>query len=529
MRTLEREPTPAAEGTDRQVDGPPGPRPTGGERLSALAPALAELSLALVTVAAVVGLTRLFSDASFLPTVVGAALASHVVAGVARRRGLHPMLAAAASGVGLVLYVAWVIEPHTATMGLPRGATWVAAADDLRTAWNQFGAVVAPTPVTRGFILACALAAWLAAWLGDLFAFRARARFEALIPSFTVFLFGALLGADRHRIGLSALFLAAVLTFVVLADAGTRATSGSWFGSRGSQGDGAMLRTAAMVGLAAVVVGVVVGPRLPGADSGGLFGIGDTPGSRGAARVTVSPLVDIRGRLVNPSGAEIFSVGSSAPAYWRLTSLDRFDGSIWSSRGSYQRARGSLPDGIVTSGPQQPLLQSFTIGALSAIWLPAAFRPERVAGDVPGLRYERDSGSLLTDRDTADGLSYTVESALPTLTGEALATAPEGIPPAVAARYLDLPAGFPASVTDQARAVTAGASTPFQRARALQDWFRSEFTYSLDVAPGHDDDAIVRFLQDRVGYCEQFAGTYAAMARVVGLPSRVAVGFTPGA
>jgi transglutaminase-like putative cysteine protease len=36
------------------------------------------------------------------------------------------------------------------------------------------------------------------------------------------------------------------------------------------------------------------------------------------------------------------------------------------------------------------------------------------------------------------------------------------------------------------------------------------------------------FLSQRRGYCEQFAGTYAAFARVLGLPSRVAIGFTPG-
>lgn len=231
---------------------------------------------------------------------------------------------------------------------------------------------------------------------------------------------------------------------------------------------------------------------------------------------------------MNPSGAEVFTVGSAAPAYWRLTSLDRFDGSIWSSRGSYQRARGSLPDGIVTDGAQQALAQDFTIGALSAIWLPAAFRPERVGGEVPGLRYERDSGSLLTDQDTADGLRYTVESFLPTLTAEGLAGAPDAVPSDVAERYLTLPPDFPPSVALQALEITADQPTPYGKARALQDFFRSNFTYSLDVEPGHGDDAIVRFLESRTGYCEQFAGSFAAMARVAGLPSRVAVGFTSG-
>ncbi len=517
-------PAPPVDPAPTATRWPPARPPSGG-----LAPALAEIGLAVVSIVAVVGLTRLFAGGSFLAPVIGAAVVSHVVAGIARRRGLTPVVAAALSGVGLVLYLSWVVEPHTTTMGIPGGSTLDAIIDDLRDAWGRFGSVVAPAPVTRGFVVAAAVGAWLAAWLADTFAFRVRARFEAIVPSFTVFLFGALLGTDEHRVGLTALYLGVVLGFVVLADAGARTTSGAWFGTRGAQGDGAMLRAAAVVGLAAVVTAVVVGPRLPGADDPSPFGIGDRAGSQGSARVTVSPLVDIRGRLVNPSGAEVFTVGSPRAAYWRLTSLDRFDGNIWSSRGSYQRARGSLPDGVATTGTQQPLTQDFVIGALSAIWLPAAFRPERVGGDVPGLRYERDSGSLLTDRESADGLAYTVESAVPTFTAGGLAAAPDVVPASIAERYLTLPAEFPQSVKAQANDIMGAQPTPFARARALQDWFRAEFTYSLDVAPGHGDDAIVRFLENRVGYCEQFAGTFAAMARVAGLPSRVAVGFTPGA
>ena len=76
--------------------------------------------------------------------------------------------------------------------------------------------------------------------------------------------------------------------------------------------------------------------------------------------------------------------------------------------------------------------------------------------------------------------------------------------------------------------MTAGATTAYDQARALQDWFRAEFEYSLEVPAGHGSSAIEAFLQRRAGYCEQFAGTMAAMARAVGLPARVAVGFTPG-
>ena len=63
---------------------------------------------------------------------------------------------------------------------------------------------------------------------------------------------------------------------------------------------------------------------------------------------------------------------------------------------------------------------------------------------------------------------------------------------------------------------------------ALQDWFRANFQYSLDVPQGHSTSAVEAFLRQRIGYCEQFAGTFAAMARGLGIPARVAVGYTPG-
>src|SRR3546814_13822800 len=51
----------------------------------------------------------------------------------------------------------------------------------------------------------------------------------------------------------------------------------------------------------------------------------------------------------------------------------------------------------------------------------------------------------------------------------------------------------------------------------------------VDVGSVHVGDALEQFLfETQVGYCEQFAGAYAAMARAVGLPARVAVGFTQG-
>jgi hypothetical protein len=81
-----------------------------------------------------------------------------------------------------------------------------------------------------------------------------------------------------------------------------------------------------------------------------------------------------------------------------------------------------------------------------------------------------------------------------------------------------------------AEQVTAGSTSPFDAALSLQRWFTDEggFTYSTQVEGGSDEAALEEFLDERVGYCEQFAATMALMARSVGIPARVMVGFTQG-
>ncbi|MFN2504184.1 MAG: transglutaminaseTgpA domain-containing protein [Acidimicrobiales bacterium] len=484
-----------------------------------------ELALVGVTTAAVLGLVRLFSNGSFLVPALLAVAASHALGWACRRQGIGPLLSSLLSGAGLVLAVVWLVEPHTTTFGIPGGGTWNAINADLQQAWERFSDVKAPAEPLRGFVLVVVASAWVTAAAADLFAFRMRARFEAMAPAFTLFVFGSILGADKLRLPATTLYLAAVLSFVLWSEAARRSGTGSWFAGRAREGDAALLRQGATMGLVALAVALLLGPHIPGASSSGLVSWKDGKEGSSRSRVTVSPLVDIRGRLVDQSNIDLFAVRSNAPSYWRLTSLERFDGTIWSSLGTYQTTRGPLPGR--PGGETQVITQEFDIGPLGTIWLPAAFRPERVSG-VKGARFDRDSASLLADSSTADDLRYSVVSEQPRLSEAQLAGASSAVPADVARRYLSLPEGFPADVTAEARRQTAAAATPYEKARALQDWFRREFEYDLDIPAGHDVDAIVRFLAVRRGYCEQFAGTYAAMARAIGLPARVAVGFIPG-
>jgi transglutaminase-like putative cysteine protease len=504
---------------------PPPPPPDRG--LSSALEAGAEISVVLLTVTAALALLRLFADGSFLDRVLLAAVAAHVLAWSCRRLRVGLGAATFLSAVGLFLFVAWIVEPQTLSAGLPLAKTWHAISTDLSSALDKFNTAVPPTPVTRGFVLASVIATWAVAFLADTAAFRLAATFETIIPSFTMFLFGSVLAYNHNRLSLAALYLASVLLFVLFISVARREETANWLAGRKGPGSKSLLGRGVALGALAVVVAVVVGPDLPGAGSAPIFNW-RAKDNGPSSRTTISPLVDIRNRLVDQSDNELFTVQSTSPGYWRITALDKFDGKIWSSVGTYKPAGGSLPNGVRSRAPSNAVTQKYAISGLSSIWLPAAYRPTHLDG-IKKVRFDPESSSLLTDAETSNGLTYSVESALPQLTPAELGTAPPVLPQSIIDTYLALPDGFPSSVARLANQVTASATTPYAKAKALQDYLRNNYRYDLNVPAGHGDDALQRFLfTTKRGYCEQFAGSYAAMARAINLPSRVAVGFTPG-
>ncbi len=496
------------------------------DRLAAEASFGPTLALTALTLAVAIGMGRLFAGGDHLLPLIAATLVGHSVMLAGRRAGAPLPLSAFAALAGVALAGAWILLPASTTYGLPGPGTLSAAREALGEAWTQFGDVVAPTRPTDGFLLAAMVGVGLTAVLADWAAFRMRVLFEAVVPSFTLFVFTATLGDGSGRSAMVALYLVTLLLFLVVHRAGLESEGSSWFASRSRGGTGALVQGAAGLVAVAVIAAIVVGPLLPGASADAVLAWRDSdrPGGNGR-RTTVSPLVDIRGRLVDQSTSEVFTVRSTQKAYWRLTSLDTFDGRIWSSDASYQQIGQRIPTARSGRAPTATVRQEFTIRSLASIWLPAAYRPVRVQ-DIKDVSYNADLGSLITGESTTDGYTYRVESAVPDLSGDRLAGAGEALPDL--ARFVDLPQ-VPRRVSDLARSLAPAGATPYEKALALQDFFRQGFVYDLDVEPGHDDRALENFLfVARRGYCEQFAGAYAVLARAAGLPTRVAVGFTPG-
>jgi hypothetical protein len=141
---------------------------------------------------------------------------------------------------------------------------------------------------------------------------------------------------------------------------------------------------------------------------------------------------------------------------------------------------------------------------------------------------ETNSLSILTGSTQLAGLHYTVTSANVDPSPQQLRGA--GAPPPAVSGYLAVPKPFQqlASLT---RMITAGHSGAYSKAVALQAWFTrpGNFTYSLDVPPAGGPSGLINFVtKTRRGYCQQFAFAMAVMARLLGIPSRVVVGYTQG-
>ncbi len=146
------------------------------------------------------------------------------------------------------------------------------------------------------------------------------------------------------------------------------------------------------------------------------------------------------------------------------------------------------------------------------------------------------SGTIVADADDVSGLHYQVASKLPELDPANVSAAEQAATdapvPADLRQFVELPKTADIQQIQQIAVDAVGAAdTPYAKAAALRDFFRdptNRFVYDTDVPSTDDAPAILAFLKDRRGFCVQFASAYAVMARSLGIPARVAVGFTPG-
>ncbi|WP_261565070.1 transglutaminase domain-containing protein [Frankia gtarii] len=240
---------------------------------------------------------------------------------------------------------------------------------------------------------------------------------------------------------------------------------------------------------------------------------------------TVSPLDFVSAWLHSP-GDVLFTAAPPLSRNIRLAVLDRFDGQQWTPSARYTPAGGRVPPAPDTPPGADRIHQDIIIGTLPGIFLPHVDRPVTLTG--AGLAVDTADGSLISSRPLAPGRAYSVTSAVPRdLSPEQLA-ALRIASGTSSDTTRALPPELPAPIAAAAREAGADGGTPFQRAYRLEQYLRTQFTYDQDAPSGHTYGHLAYFLdRSHTGTSEQFATAFAVLARVLGLPSRVVVGFHP--
>jgi transglutaminase-like putative cysteine protease len=417
--------------------------------------------------------------------------------------------------------------------------------------FDEAGRYAPPVPPLWGMVLLTAGGIGLTAVATDLIAVRLGSAALAGLPLLLLFTEPFTLSVSRGALGTTVAFCLGAAGYLAMLSSEGRDRIREW--EQPNPGPDEIPDTRALtaagrrVGAASVVLALCLPLFIPGLHVTRLFGGGQPGiggnGGGGAAGGGVgfpSPDTQLSNELHASRNAPVLTYRSSdaTPQYLQIYVLDNLTGAGWqlsSQTGSLVPAGSRLPapPGATDNTWATRVTTTVAIGKSVAqddlLALPVPYPATTVS--APGtLRASRTSLMVFDNGVRLAGLHYAVTSLDEAPPPQALNAAPS--PPADITRH-DL--GFPASY-EPLRALAesvvneAEAKTAFQKAIALQDWLSGgTFTYTLNAPTVTNASELANFLTaTRQGYCQQFSFAMAVLARLLGIPSRVAYGFTAG-
>ncbi|MBE1532099.1 transglutaminase-like domain-containing protein [Actinomadura algeriensis] len=489
--------------------------------------------LMLATAAAGPLLAAGYDEAAPVVAVLGATAVLSVVVTAAAHRLPRRIGPAAALPAGLPVAAGWlvvlaVLRPGRIDAPVP------AAADAVLHSGARILTTAAGAPATVDLLAFPVLAVWLAGAAGTLLRRDGHA-LPALLPATLLLIGAAVLNPDAVGAARTSAVLLAAAGAVLLATAPAepRAPAGvavrvlaAGAPRRGPRRRGpdaaaaALACAVALPGLGAAVAapGALAGWPVRAADPRTVVDAPEEP------RDVRNPLAYLGVWAADPSRPLLTVDGPSTGLRW--VALGEFTGATWLPDSSYRPAGTRFPPPDVRPPRSTAAAVRVTVGALPGYWVPVPGTPTRLDGLAAG--YDAASGTVMAD-DPVAGRSYRAAGAVADWSGGEASRA--GIDTGDA-RHLRLPPGAPARLTDIARAA-AGDGTPHRRASRLAEYLRESYTFDPGAPSGHGYADLNRLLVDpgRTGggaTSEQFAAAFAVLARAIGLPSRVVVGFGPG-
>jgi transglutaminase-like putative cysteine protease len=243
-------------------------------------------------------------------------------------------------------------------------------------------------------------------------------------------------------------------------------------------------------------------------------------------------------RRSDPILSLTYTTTSTEGLYLKMVNLGDFSTGVWEPEVpfdavGYDGQDFPTPPGLSREVPTEQVSTTVSIATLRSDWLPLPYPTQRVENLGSSWLLTPSSFTVTDFQGDTRGLNYQVTGLAIEPTAGQLAEAGAIVPDAVR-DFLALPADLPPVIAETATQVASGAATNYDRAVALQEYFRSgQFRYSLAAPVSGDYDGdnaqmIAAFLDAKEGYCVHFSAAMAVMARTLGIPSRIAVGYAPG-
>ncbi|HET6296677.1 MAG TPA: DUF3488 and transglutaminase-like domain-containing protein [Kribbella sp.] len=296
------------------------------------------------------------------------------------------------------------------------------------------------------------------------------------------------------------------------------------------------------IGLSVIALAALLPALLPALPEGvvgnGLAG-GGTGTGVGASISATDPMLDMGKNLKRGDNvtALTYKGGPAGGTYLRLTALDLFDGNTWriAPRPDGQKITNSdlsAPPGFTGDLGQVPT-SKLTIKVSTNFRSQFAPVPYPLQSISLKNTWKYDPNALdvvSTNGRVVGGKDYSLEAYDLQPTPEQLR---DSITTGAPDQYTsEVPNRTPPELSRLAQDLTVEAKgNKFQEAVLLQEWFRTDggFTYSTDTSGKSGMGALKAFLlENKTGYCEQFATGMALLARILDIPARVGIGFLPG-
>ncbi|KAA2258872.1 transglutaminase domain-containing protein [Solihabitans fulvus] len=290
--------------------------------------------------------------------------------------------------------------------------------------------------------------------------------------------------------------------------------------------------TATTVASLALVVALIAGATLTFVGTVGRLPGGGNSGG-GAGGIGLKPMTSLRGLLNQGTPQEVFRVkGLPDATYLRAVTLRTY------AANEGWKSDSAMDPGVSASGPLPPQAGDDGAGKTTRIeiepvgwtdnWLPIYGEPRKLDNVDDSWRYDKTTGVVYSQRRSKPG-SYVEQAVLGQPTSDSLRAA--GGDAQVDRSYTEI-SGVDPRVSKLAADLTQNAGSTFDKVAAINRFFNgqgSAFKYSTQTKGDLTSDALYDFVfNGKTGFCEQYASAMAVMLRTLGIPTRVAIGFTGG-